>query len=145
MRKLRWQDDWLTGVPHLDEQHKKLVKTVNKALDCINLHPNSPEVEEVIDELSKYAISHFRDEEKFLREKGYSNAKSHIEHHLNYQKELSKICVDVTNRMNVSNDDLVRHALLWWGRHILIEDLIWAKELGTLPLDSLESKRKQAS
>jgi len=133
MKKLEWQDDWLTGVHHLDEQHKKLINTVNKALDRLHHHPNSPEIEEVLDELSAYARTHFKDEEKFLEENGYEQSPSHIKHHVQYQKDLSAICMNVANRVNATNDEIVSHALLWWGKHILIEDLRWATKLGTIP------------
>lgn len=76
-------DDFLVGLPAIDDDHRMLVSTINRI---------SAEIDEasyelcisLFDSFEESAVAHFRREEEILERLGYPG----IEHHRSYHKDL---------------------------------------------------------
>ena len=79
-----WADVLNIGLPSLDEQHKQLVSITNRLFQEIVRGTGIEVVFEILDELARYADSHFAYEESLLREHGFPADKLELhlaEHH----------------------------------------------------------------
>lgn len=72
MVAFRWDPCFLTGLPTVDEQHHYLVDIINQFGEHL-MQPqgaSQDEVERLIDELKRYTIYHFDDEEALMLRTG---------------------------------------------------------------------------
>ena len=81
MKAFRWDPCFLTGLPTVDEQHHALVDIINQFGDA-RMRPqgaSAQEVEALFQELTRYTLYHFREEEALMEQRGVYP--SHIAHH----------------------------------------------------------------
>ncbi len=80
MKAFRWDPCFLTGLPTVDEQHHALVDIINQFGDA-RMRPqgaSAQEVEALFQELTRYTLYHFREEEALMKQRGVYP--SHIAH-----------------------------------------------------------------
>ncbi|MDD2811665.1 bacteriohemerythrin [Rhodoferax sp.] len=58
-----WNDNFNTGIPKIDEQHKMLVRLLNQLANHIAFKSDIPALNLIFDELADYAVYHFQTEE----------------------------------------------------------------------------------
>lgn len=58
-----WDDNFATGLPQVDEQHRKLVHLLNQLASSVAFGPDSTRVNEIFDELLDYTVYDFQTEE----------------------------------------------------------------------------------
>jgi hemerythrin-like metal-binding protein len=58
-----WDDNFNTGLPNVDEQHRKLVDLLNLLASYVAFGADIPRLNAIFDELSAYAVYHFETEE----------------------------------------------------------------------------------
>ena len=58
-----WNDNFNTGVPQIDEQHRRLVELLNRLASHVAYQADLPAINFVIDQLAEYAVYHFQTEE----------------------------------------------------------------------------------
>lgn len=119
METIEWSNKYNLNVPEIDKEHKEFFKTINKAINVAKQHDiDKEEISVVLYELTMYALSHFRTEEKYMEETKYEGAKLHYEEH----KDFVMKTVDLCNR-TVRGDyniikDLLEHLKQWLTHHI---------------------------
>lgn len=91
---MQWTNDLAVGVKMIDEQHRELFARIGKLVDSIKLHQCKFEIDGTIDFLGEYVITHFRDEERLMREQGYSDYEAHKAMHDKFIKDFSKLKSD---------------------------------------------------
>lgn len=151
MKAFRWDPCFLTGLPTVDEQHHYLVDIINQFGDAL-MRPqgaSSAEIEVLFDELQRYTIYHFAEEEALMERSGVYSA--HIAHH---RHEHAQFLQDVTHmHTGMAGDNReAATALLdflsnWLAFHILGTDrlmtwLMEAAKTGASVEDALEAFKK---
>jgi diguanylate cyclase (GGDEF)-like protein/hemerythrin-like metal-binding protein/PAS domain S-box-containing protein len=63
-----WNENFNTGVPLIDEQHKKLVLLLNQLASHLAFQSDIPALNIIFDELADYAVYHFQAEEAIWHE-----------------------------------------------------------------------------
>ena len=58
-----WNESFDTGLPEIDEQHRRLVQLLNTLASHIAFGSGVQEVSVLLDELADYAVYHFQTEE----------------------------------------------------------------------------------
>ncbi len=58
-----WNDNFNTGVPEIDEQHRQLVQLLNTLASHVAFNSDIPELNVIFDKLADYAVYHFQTEE----------------------------------------------------------------------------------
>ena len=91
---IEWDDKYSVGISIIDEQHKKLINIINKAVTVIInkatdiAHSNDPEeILEVLNEMTEYAKEHFATEEAYMLEFHYLEHTLHKEEHFNFSNK----------------------------------------------------------
>lgn len=121
-----WKDEYETGVPHIDEQHKRLFEIGNDAYELLN---NTFSVDKydkivsIIEELRDYAIFHFKSEEEYMLTISYKKFLSHKVDHDDFIKKVNDInlkSIDESQNEYILN--LLQFVYKWISEHILIKD-----------------------
>jgi len=151
MKAFRWDTCFLTGLPTVDEQHHYLVDLVNQFGDAL-MRPqgaSAQEIEALFDELKRYTLYHFQEEEALMASSGVYP--SHIAHHCHEHAHFLQDVVHIHASM-AGDDREAANALLnflsnWLAFHILGTDqllawLIKAAKEGTPAEEAMDAFRK---
>lgn len=84
---LQWKDEYSTGVPEMDEQHKELINIINKLSEGLNSGEGSDYIGEVLLMLANYVLTHFESEEKFMQEIGFPKLEEHRKIHVKFAQD----------------------------------------------------------
>ena len=143
-----WSDHLNTGLPKIDEQHKKLVQLLNLLANNLAFQSDKLGLSVIFDELADYAIYHFQTEEEVWHEhfSGDSSESKHLEVHNSF---LSAV-MDIKAQENTSSGAVVIEEVItfighWLVSHILENDrymamVVMAKQSG----QSLEQAKEHA-
>lgn len=72
-----WREAYLTGIPNIDDQHRRLFDIVNQVFAV-----QDPErLQQLVMELYRHTRNHFRDEEAFLKGVGFADLERHRRQH----------------------------------------------------------------
>lgn len=118
---LKWDEKFSLHIPAMDEEHQKIVSTINTLIAVVNEN-KIKEIEANIDKLLKIAVEHFASEEKFLRDISYPDYSSHKRIH---DALLSKL-TEYRKLFGTSEFDtarFIRFVQNWLLSHILGVDM----------------------
>lgn len=102
---VEWIDKFNLGIHEIDEQHKQLIGIMNKICNALNEGKGDEIVEQVLQEMQVYALSHFALEEKYFDEFHYERAEFHKEWHRTFNEKVMELTRDIANdRQGVSID-----------------------------------------
>lgn len=150
MEAFAWNSKYLTGVAVVDAQHERLVGLVNafSELNARKADIQGHELQAVLDDLSAYALSHFVDEERLMRERKLDHRfiSDHTKQHHRFIREVEHLH---SSRFLDGHDDasrlLLRFLLHWLAFHILGIDMQMARQmyriqLGASPAEAYEAE-----
>ena len=89
--KVRWEDSYSIGIESIDIQHKKLFELVNKLYDLKDNSNIKEEIRDILYAFREYTITHFQDEEFYMKSIGYPELEEHKLMHEHIIDSLSQI------------------------------------------------------
>lgn len=123
---LNWKEEYALGVPRIDEQHRKLFEIAADIQELLNnqfVTDKYDAIVEIIEELKRYTIEHFADEEKFMLEHKFPKFLSHKAMHLDFVEKMNAIDLNqIDNEQNLYLKDILGFVLEWLVQHILVDD-----------------------
>ena len=121
MDSLKWDESYSVGDARLDEQHKGLIRLINR------LGSGAP-VPVVLDELQIYVDEHFRDEERMLETAGYPDLAAHKLQHAAFEEwlETSRQACRSGEVVGLLRDSISSYLKTWLINHILVSDKAYA-------------------
>jgi len=81
MPELTWDATKSIGFEDIDAQHRRLFDIFNTLTRAMETNQEWPAVKNAVDDLVQYAITHFRDEERIMREYDYPGVEKHVQEH----------------------------------------------------------------
>lgn len=135
-----WNSNFETGIPLVDEQHKKLVDLLNRLAITLVYDTGELELKQVIDELADYANYHFKTEEGvwqpvFRKDEWLLK---HKDTHNAFISDVTKFRKQAKKKSDMAMyDQVLRFMIHWLGYHILDSDMRMAKVLHAVS-DGLE-------
>ena len=123
MLSIAWDDSIITGIPAIDEDHKKLVDMLNDLFAACFAAQGPAVLGNILDQLLDYTKYHFEREEKMLEEANYERLEAHRGEHKRMVAQVEKIRNDFQSGAthDLSNDTL-RFLSRWLTDHIQAED-----------------------
>lgn len=126
-----WNDDLVTGVNEIDEQHRILVNTLNEANAKLVGNASLEFLEQITRDLLSYALYHFEMEEELMQEYGYrddnaADAEAHLQQHRGFSGKVVAVRDGLKAGTLISREDLLTFLNDWLIQHILNTD----KKLG---------------
>ena len=130
-----WTPDMATGDNNVDEQHKKLIDSLNQLFDAHKTGKGSKEVKRMMIFLVDYTVKHFSDEEGILTKHKYPDLDRHKKIHADFTVTAKNMLQDLLQDISKGgpSDEFITDVYVAVGRwvinHIKGEDVKWAKFL----------------
>lgn len=127
-----WNRNFETGVAIVDEQHKQLVRIINKLADHLGHQSDVVDLNNVFDELAAYADYHFKTEEGvwepyFKDDASYSE---HLHTHHSFMEHVVQLKAEEgTKSLDKVVEEVLRYLTHWLAFHILDNDKRMAKTI----------------
>lgn len=144
-----WNDNFNTGIPLIDEQHRKLADLINLLASHVAFNANIPALNVIFDELAEYAVYHFDAEEKIWHEYMPEDIfeTDHSKVHSSFLTEVLKLkSEENTKPTSKVIEEILAFLTRWLAAHILESDrsmamVVMAMQSGM----SLDAAKKQAA
>lgn len=85
---LHWEDEFLVGVPQLDEEHKRLLRLGACVASALALKNSDAIVRALLTDIDSFAEQHFANEEKMMAEYKYPGLESHRAEHESFRNRI---------------------------------------------------------
>ena len=120
--KIKWDESICLGVPQLDEDHRRLIQTLN----FIEAHQDddvrSEAISVVIEQIREFASHHFRHEEEYMLRIDYPEYHAHKEQHKLFKGTIAALCIDVMNHKKTAPKEIYHYLSDWVINHLLRTD-----------------------
>ncbi|MBI9071388.1 MAG: hemerythrin family protein [Melioribacteraceae bacterium] len=123
MDYIKWDDSYSVGINLIDNQHKKLIRILNKVIEHSEMDVRSKVVAEVLTEMTSYASYHFESEEKYLVKLGKEELDLHRKEHQFFLKETAEFCFETMNNKQTLPKEVKVFLRRWLLNHILKSDM----------------------
>ena len=88
---IEWTTDLATGSAEIDHQHKTIFFRINEMLDACKQGKGRAKVESLIKFLEEYILTHFGEEERFMKKHGYPEYAAHKALHEEFKAQLAEL------------------------------------------------------
>lgn len=126
---LKFEPNMSVGIDVLDNQHKSLIDALNRLMDALWDGKGKEEVCNSIKFLIEYTVTHFNDEEDWMRRYNFSELEGHKLIHQQFVRrvqELGKACIEdkIASDLAIST---FYDTWDWLKNHILNTDMRYGK------------------
>ena len=127
MSLFEWDEKLETGIPSVDEQHRKLVELINQLFVALGEGKAEAIMGGVIEELLEYTRTHFIEEEELKRVARYPG---YLEHKKNHDLFIAKV-EGLKDKLLAGKTDISLEVINflkdWLIDHIMGEDKLFAR------------------
>ncbi len=136
MSTFLWEPSFEVNIKIIDEQHKKLVETVNILYDSI-VSGESPKVLfTIFERMVEYVTFHFETEEELMTGLNFPGLQEHKHEHEECTKKVLEFKHKFENGEKAISIELISFLVDWIHHHLLCVDMKYAaffKEKGITP------------
>jgi len=115
--RFAWDRTLETGIPIIDNQHKRWIAAVNALFETHQRGKGIKEIERTMAFLVEYTLKHFDDEEEIQEKYGYPNHLEHKHIHNKFKGEAQHLAA-VLHR-DGPTDELITHTCVTIGRWVI--------------------------
>ncbi|MCW7753009.1 bacteriohemerythrin [Desulfobotulus sp. H1] len=119
---------WVPGleihIPEIDAQHRQIVDYINILATAVE-EGNTAKTSVVLEKLIQYTVTHFRFEEKLMKEAGYELFREHCLLHESFKEQVLRYQKRLDEGEDVAHD-LLTMLSRWLVAHIKNEDKAFA-------------------
>ena len=145
-----WDDNFNTGLPTVDEQHRNLVRLINQLAGHVAFRSESLVLDRLFDELTDYTVYHFTSEEAIWRQ-FMPDDRHEIEHrktHAFFVQEVTRLRGELSTRPLIAvAEEVLGFLARWLASHILESDRAMAYTVHALqeglPLEAAQARAKE--
>ncbi len=119
---IEWEDKFSLGISIIDEEHKKLIGILNKAILAKEHNVNSEEIKEVLREMNDYTLTHFTTEEAYMKAFNYPEYQDHKEEHRVFSTEIIAYTYKVIKGDYQIVNEIIEYLKQWLINHIQVTD-----------------------
>ncbi len=122
MALIEWKDEYSVGVQQIDVQHKRLFEILNEFYDDIMAIRGQEVLQKVVNDLSEYAVIHFKTEEDIMTKIGYPDYDAHKKEHETFVQKVIDLQKNLQGGGFVLSIDVLNFLKDWLVHHILKVD-----------------------
>ncbi len=116
---IEWRDGFKIGVAQVDQEHRHLF-TLVRAL-------NLESVDQTVEELLDYVVTHFSNEQEMMEKSGYPAFEQHLKLHEEFAAQVADFLGSGTGWTEDRVQELRRFLNKWLIGHIMTHDLRFGK------------------
>ena len=113
-----WDGKFSIGIKTFDNQHRNLFNLINNLEKSVREGDSRAMVALVLDELLRYTVTHFSEEERVLREKGYPDYEHHLKEHNELIEQVREFKESHDAGKSVVTMELMGFLVNWLTNHI---------------------------
>jgi hemerythrin-like metal-binding protein len=121
-KQFEWKEEYSVGVTEIDDQHKKLVDTIDKLSQAIGEGHAKEALHEILDTLAAYAVEHFQTEEKYFDQFNYEFSKEHKELHADFKAKVVEFIEKAKSDQIKVSFELIDFLEDWLLDHLVTAD-----------------------
>jgi hemerythrin len=113
MNLFEWKELYSVNIASVDQQHKVLVKWMNE----FYLHHTARETQKsfsAMDNLLKYTVLHFQDEERMQEKYNFSDFENHKKHHARLLNLVTQLDAEFRKNPSPENGENLAQFLKGW-------------------------------
>ncbi|HOD11956.1 MAG TPA: bacteriohemerythrin [Candidatus Omnitrophota bacterium] len=136
MSTFLWEPSFEVNIKIIDEQHKKLVETVNILYDSIVSGESSKVLFTIFERMVEYVTFHFETEEELMVRLSFPGFQEHKHEHEECTKKVLEFKHKFENGEKTISIELISFLVDWIHHHLLCVDMKYAaffKEKGITP------------
>ena len=122
-----WQDNFLTNISEIDDQHRKLVALINNLYAALLKFEDSDQKRafliKTLEELIDYGCYHFDAEEQLMLKHEYPDYESHKAAHERFKLQVAQFLKEQRETTQVLPFPIVVFLKNWFTSHVLSTDL----------------------
>lgn len=123
MEYIEWSEKFESGISTIDDEHRMLVRKINKLYSEIPREPSNDKLSSWLAELKDNISSHFISEERQMIDLEYPNYESHKKEHDALISELSLMISKCENNVYFERKWILSNNLgAWFSVHFLSSD-----------------------
>lgn len=131
MAFFEWDDKKLSlGVVAMDNQHKNLVKIVNRFYDASQQPPNKAANGKLLGELIQYTVTHFTEEEKYMESIKYPGLTEHKFQHKGLVTRALEVKKAFEAGTGAIDQEVLNFLKSWLMTHIQGHDMKYSQYVG---------------
>lgn len=123
---IEWKPFYTVGDPTLDDEHRGLLAIIDDLHTTIANGNQQDRVQDVLDRLTHYTMSHFDHEEHVMRACGYPAFDAHKTMHEEMRRRTFELRATPDT---IASRDLLQFLKNWWVRHIQNQDKAYSPYL----------------
>ncbi len=116
--KIKWNSKMKIGVKSIDKQHRQLIDITNRLIE----DSSDDNVSEALREMVDFCDSHFKHEEKLMKEFGYPGFDHQHTSHREFMSKTLEFCTESMRNMEIAPSSIIIFLKEWLVDHILDED-----------------------
>lgn len=143
-----WNENFETGLPLVDEQHRQLVQLLNTLGRHLIYQSDQSTVDTIFNELVEYSVRHFKTEENIWHQFLPTDSwEAHHEEHILFTSEVIRLKSGKSSKpANAVIEDILSFLTHWLAYHILESDMRMARIVLAVQSGlSLEQSKKRAN
>lgn len=125
-----WTPDLAVGVPTMDDQHKVLLRLINRLADLTESGGGGASIRIVLGQLVDYTRFHFKDEEALMQRHGFPGIEAHRKIHAGFVAEVERLASTVGGGSQVDAASLLPVLKEWLVEHIQGTDKVYGAHVG---------------
>ena len=125
-----WQNSYALGLEEIDEQHKMLFDIMNRIWEGIVRNADATTIGSALEDLERYTVLHFTEEETFMRSIRYPNFDAHVALHRRFVQRVAEEKAKAQSGERISLE-LLHFLRDWLVNHILVEDKRYVTQFQT--------------
>lgn len=120
-----WSEELSVGVARMDDQHKVLLRLINRIADLTDSGGGGAAIRVVLGQLVDYTRFHFKDEEKLMETAGFKDLAAHRKIHEGFVAEVGRLVAKATEGDAIDASSLLPVLKDWLIRHIQGTDKVY--------------------
>jgi len=122
IKMVEWNGKYSVGITIIDEEHKKFIDIINKAIVAKKHDGNPEEVKVVLNEITNYALAHFTTEEAYMLKFNYPEYQYHEKEHHDFSiKTITDLDKVLKGDYQIANE-ILECLKRWLIKHIQCTD-----------------------
>ncbi len=122
MDLIQWNKEYSVGVTKLDNQHKKIIRILNRLVGQQFQRKDEGAIEEILDDLQVYMKEHFRTEEEYMLKHHYAGYQEQRREHNQFIDRLFEAQKEYTKNGQLTSLNLLNFVWDWFSHHVLKVD-----------------------
>ena len=126
MEPVQWTEKLSVGVRELDQQHQQMIKLLNRLISAQGtIGTHSETISDVLMEMTRYAQTHFKTEERLMKAYGYPGLEKQKIKHRVFRKKTVDFSTATTFGVDFIPEALLEYLGDWLTHHILEDDMAY--------------------